>query len=430
MCRRKSYFVIDTHSSNKVGKYLCPSQAKDKVIRFDAKPAAIHPFNPQILEAKSVVTVTKDSVEHVFKNMTLVDRNFTYVEGCLFEQCLERIIEQFQFRAYLSKIIVYGSTGHYSWCFYFTQKYSECYGAPIRQLRIFPLSCDSVNILWNSVCNTVAIRGDSYFLTKEAPMIFSVLHGLAPTTDLHAIRVHLANLSESPVYYVTVPRIGASIVEETDIEGCAIKVVLNRQQFKTEVSMLRKIEESWNLADDFYYYSDSERLCENKAGTLSVRLTADIDRKYCWLKLPKQFPIENGGIIVMVPGSRTKLNDIKDSTGSVFAQLRDSLRVAHTAGILHCDVSPNNCVLFGNCWQVVDYGLAVTGTRTANGDLVGNVTIRRNSYQHLCCGYTAFQLINEQLSKSTADTVTVEWTPSDDFEMLYFALINCPRKPI
>ncbi len=59
--------------------------------------------------------------------LSLSDRvpqnNITLVELNLFQRCLERILEQAQFRAYLSKLVVLGSTGHTSWCFYYTQNF-------------------------------------------------------------------------------------------------------------------------------------------------------------------------------------------------------------------------------------------------------------------------------------------------------------------
>ncbi len=78
--------------------------------------------------------------------------NITLVEIDLFHQCLKRIVEQSQFRAYLSKIIVLGSTGHTSWCFYYTQQFdSDNY---FKKLKIMKVSCNDIDvIIWNSVCD-------------------------------------------------------------------------------------------------------------------------------------------------------------------------------------------------------------------------------------------------------------------------------------
>ncbi len=135
--------ILDTYSSNADAQFLCCSPASHGVINFNIKPNLIHGKVPILLEVKSRVTVEKLTVKSkatalksktveaskvtveaskvteeneqptpAMSELSLSDRvpqnNITLVELNLFRQCLERILEQAQFRAYLSKLVVLG----------------------------------------------------------------------------------------------------------------------------------------------------------------------------------------------------------------------------------------------------------------------------------------------------------------------------------
>ena len=127
-------------------------------------------------------------------------------------------------------------------------------------------------------------------------------------------------------------------------------------KFAREVNILRIIKSKWNstvFPTEFYYITDSDRLFD-VAPIGSVRISEG-----GWLNIPDDEETNIGGIIVMRPASRHRLRLAVDSDGLIYSQLLNSLCVAHSAGILHCDLSPSNCLMFGSIWQVVDYGLAV-----------------------------------------------------------------------
>ncbi len=98
--------------------------------------------------------------------------------------------------------------------------------------------------------------------------------------------------------------------------------------------------------------------------------------------------------------------------------------VAHKAGVLHCDLSPNNCLQFADGWQVVDYGLSIDIENYKKDWMTkysGYVTIQKNSFQHRCCGHRAFTIVSEC---DDSNEVEFAWTVADDLEMLQRACSN------
>ena len=397
-------FILDTHSSNKVGKHLCVSLVSDGNIKFNAKPDAIHAYIPMVVEVKSRVTPTSSSKLETGETIGL--SNITNVEIDLFQQCLERVIGQIQFRAYLSKFIVLASTGHMSWCFYFTCDYVR---NPYKQLRIFRVTSVDINNIWNEVCKAVEVVGNSYYLIPEAPIIFQTIQWLNNEVDLHSVRVHVAGISSSPVFYITLPINGNVIVQA---KSWAFKIVIAKDAFTREVLFLKAIKEQWNLENDFYYLNDTDTLLNEIANT-GHNLRMKKKARYDWLDFSKL--AMTGGIIVMRPGDRDKLRCTIDANGSIFSQLLASLKIAHKASILHCDISPSNCMKFGDDWQLIDYGLAVP--MLDNG--YGEVTIEENTYQRVCCGYRVQVLLK--------DVDKIRWTIEDDVEMLHCACLSVHR---
>ncbi len=413
-------YIFDTHSSNAKAQFLCVSQPSNGVFQFNTKPDLIHGKAPVLLEIKSRVGEAKQSkMDNVDKSSVLsndLDKltlsspeplpNITLVELDLFQQCVERIVEQVQFRGYLSKFVVLGSTGHTSWCFYYTQAFDDDVKGSIRkQLVVSKITSSDINAIWNGINDCVQSLGSSFYLTKHAPAIANTLAHLYSNCDLHSIRIHVASVSHATVYYVTPPIAGKVYA---DRKQCALKVISDKTQFDHEVSHLKKVKSVWDQdqTGSFYYITNSDAL---RSEELKVQ-----SKLYSWFEASNND--NNHHIIVMEPALRNKLWDLED-TSKAYSELLRSLSVAHNAGILHCDVSPNNCLQFmDGSWQVVDYGFSVEIEKREPDWMKssGNVTIRKNSYQHLCCGYRAFDII----SGNDRNLVEVEWTIGDDLEML------------
>ena len=122
----------------------------------------------------------------------------------------------------------------------------------------------------------------------------------------------------------------------------------------------------------------------------------------------------------MRPANRDRLDRTLDKTGRIFSELLKSLSAAHSAGFLHCDLRPSNCLLFGEEWQVADYDCAIQmNTVTNSGIITQFPKIRAH-------GYRISQVINDEENQS----FEVEWKIVDDIEMLHIACIKACESSI
>lgn len=84
-----------------------------------------------------------------------------------------------------------------------------------------------------------------------------------------------------------------------------------------------------------------------------------------------------------------------------------SLRLAHSVGILHCDLRLSNVLQFGtNDFQLVDFGLSCT---TEGKD---------NDPYDLQSGGSQAAGVGPRLRQLLDTNGRVVWTPADDYEML------------
>jgi hypothetical protein len=119
------------------------------------------------------------------------------------------------------------------------------------------------------------------------------------------------------------------------------------------------------------------------------------------------------GVVLMRPGK-----PVADVSADVFAGVCASLRVAHAAGYVHCDIRLPNLLIFPTGIQLVDYGLS--------HKIGADVTIQAESGQ----GRAAGGAVRELLGIGGAHVV--KWNQVDDFEMLTFlgrelACLGCVR---
>ena len=73
------------------------------------------------------------------------------------------------------------------------------------------------------------------------------------------------------------------------------------------------------------------------------------------------FEVEGGGAIFLRKGTSTAKIEFGPENAlskSVRSDLVDSIQLAHSAGVLQCDLRRNNFVKFGDSWQVIDYSLS------------------------------------------------------------------------
>jgi serine/threonine protein kinase len=111
----------------------------------------------------------------------------------------------------------------------------------------------------------------------------------------------------------------------------------------------------------------------------------------------------------MLPGQR----DVLDYTDNrAFLQLLGDVTNIHKLGFLHCDIRPSNCLKINNRWHIIDFDLAVKKDHP-------KVTLWSASGQYRGCGHgIKSQCIGD------GDNWSVQWSETDDIEMLYQAFIS------
>lgn len=93
-----------------------------------------------------------------------------------------------------------------------------------------------------------------------------------------------------------------------------------------------------------------------------------------------------------------------------------SLRLAHSVGILHCDLRLSNVLQFGaNDFQLVDFGLSCT------------IEGKDNDPYDLHSGGSQASGVGPRLRQMLHTSGQVVWTPADDYEMLLRMLDVLPR---
>ena len=262
-------------------------------------------------------------------------------------------------------------------------------------------------------------KGCSFFLTNHGEVIINTLSRTCEL-NLHSIRVHLSNVSHSTVYYITYP--GPHGIVPSEIKSYAFKVMSDKKKFVNEINNLRSIQEKWKDSDKrFYYITDSSSLNFNLIST--VRYALELTNKnvsYDWFSTVNNnlaSSLAEIGVIIMLPALR-KQDYLEDSNAVIFSELLASLRRAHSANILHCDLRSSNCLKFkDDGWQVVDFDLAVPIVHINEFGLkTGQCGLIAGSVQYSSVGNG----VKKKIKNCDTDekVVTVEWTTDDDVEML------------
>lgn len=371
--------------------------------------------------ASSDNTTGLRNTDNAFESDIASSKLITLTEIDLLQQSLERVLEHSQFRAYLSKFIVIASTGFASFCFLYTQGFDSRKEKHFKSLRIMLITSENVDDIWCGILDQIGRVGKKYFLTEQAPLIFRTLAKLCPAYDLHSIRVHVASVSRSTVYFITLPEKKSTVYQVSTVKrdqsdvSFAFKVVMDVERFANEVSFLKKLACKWNddgRGNQFYYrgfFSDSG--CIEIAPGHTIFQSSKANKAICcynWIDVP----YENsppGGVIIMRQGSRVKIEEvIQGNNDKIYSELLDSLTLAHDLGIHHRDIRPANCLCFGDTWQLIDFDMAAT----ASTDGTSSIILRLGDHQYECAGY------NIKLNANTS-SVQVQWTYRDDLEMLH-----------
>lgn len=352
----------------------------------------------------------------------VIRKNTTFTELDLFQECIERTLQQALFRGYLSKFIIVASTGYVSWCFYYKQVIDSTTKRISRCIHVYAISSEMVDSIWNGY-TAMSARQSSYYLNEDAPYIIRALHNVVDkSVDLHSVRVTVADISMSTVYYITVPSTRNTLYVNRKTKTYAFKIVRQQDKFDKEVQLLRRVKAQWDansntIGRKFYYLCDSGDY--GKYQTHGERAS-----NYSWLPRDDPSVILPGGVIIMQPGVRERNISI-GMEKFVFPQLLESVLQAHEAGVLHCDIRPCNIVKFvddtGENWQVVDFGEGALIETTADTSrslqrVCATITLKQNTVQY----YYAGPHIHRQMEHGGM-FVKVRYTAADDIEMLAHA---------
>ena len=184
--------MLDTHA--KAIDRVCVSPSRRGLITFRSLPDVTHDSTPLFCEFKSRKSNESDTPS---TSKELID-----VEYDVIQQCIERVRTQSLFRQHLSKMIVLGTTGVFSWCFMLRQNY-ELEDQHLN-LNIICINADDVSTLWKGVTDKVAVLGHKYYLSQHGEYIVATLNKITDV-NIGLIRVQKASVSRSTVYYITLP---------------------------------------------------------------------------------------------------------------------------------------------------------------------------------------------------------------------------------
>ena len=187
----------------------------------------------------------------------------------------------------------------------------------------------------------------------------------------------------------------------------------------THLQAIKKKWEESRISRPFYYLGDShngwDSMCKPGV-SFPTRLSEDV--VYDWFEfLQDDTDDDDPRIIVMLPAIRPSM---KSELGgeAVFSQLLSSLTVAHSAGVLHCDVRSSNCLEFAEGgWQVIDYDLSVSADE-------GECKLYRESDQFKCAGEDVKAKYELVVTSRHPDgiyerEISIDWTVHDDVCMLF-----------
>lgn len=456
--------LLDTHSKNDIAQSACVADVrKGKTcngFHFESIPDFSFAQVPGFLEIKARSSLKKSSTNELtdqFADVSLDQStdvtstveneadadpgtgcgqpsdmkgvSLTLTECALLAQLFQRVVQVVQFRAYLSRFIVLGSTGYWTFVFYLTQDFSN--RKEKRELQIFVVEPTTVDHIYSSLRDVVDKEGPQYYLTSHAPLIFNALklinqEILAPPTanpQLLRVRVHVAVVSNTTVYYVTPCKNG---VVCADKKVFAFKVVTDTENFERETDFLDRIAGSWTASSlgPFYYLGrynhtyctinftdDGRQTVQTSASFYTTARTEAVE----WLS-GDLMPQGEGGVIIMRAAERTgpECNN-KESLSLKFCQLFASLRVAHQLGIVHCDLRPSNFVYFREMdntgyWQVIDYDHAA---QIPERETMTSTSMQVDSDQLRCCRTAMLNELGLQ-----EGTITVEVSVETDICML------------
>ncbi len=321
-------------------------------IKFDEKPDGTGTKIPMDCEAKHIA---RDNVSEHFTNQDYE----------LINQGVVRVIEQFQFRAYLSKFITVSTNGWRSFVLLSQHLINES-GTHRFVVNIVPIDTNQVDVFLSRVFRKVDSIGSSYYLTAEGPHILQTIQEINVKyhkSNLNIFKMRVQHVNSS-VYYVTVPNESGEI----PVGPYGIKVTMDNTRFYNERLMLMHYSQRENSLVSIFVRMGKRltRLHQQQTGELPYFLFALPALSMCHSTNSKvrfeNIPIvEQGGVIVMQRAIRNwdEIPEDQKNVELITTQLRKCLRHIHSCKILHTDIRPPNLMWFPHLgWQIIDFDRA------------------------------------------------------------------------
>eukprot|EP01041_Mallomonas_annulata_P006383 gene6383-12907_t len=355
LCRRNelnNYKILDTHIQE---QGLSVTSCCDGLFSFGAHPHVTSTALPMTLMFAS---------KHDHVNI---------IPG------LDRIWAQLSFTAALSKVIVFVTTGYFSWCMHL-ERFTSNNGGFGERLNIFSVTPEQLDYLWTDITiEAESHNGRDYYLTEDGLMIYSALHEMG-LSCINCRITYKAGIN-SKVYAITLPneKLVISALEPT----WAIKVVKDGRAFQREINALRKVKTAWineKIGRDFYALSVFDFSEKSFESWMSDEQTVEVERfveiaqtifaekrkskanmtAECWWNTLGDVRGKGGAILMkfsQITLSQSFSNEEPVPT-RIYNQVIESLQVAHSVNICHCDIRSSNVMYFDDGWQLIDFDLS------------------------------------------------------------------------
>jgi hypothetical protein len=332
-------------------------------------------------------------------------------DWAVLKQALERVLTRFRLSAYLSKCIGFAVTGRSAWFICALRRDEKNLPVNIHVMRI---QHADVERLWDAF--TVAATDNAFFLTEDGPQLVACVKKLG----FHPAQCRIRFLAESMsrVYVLSPPHSppGFEIgVCARSAELFAIKIVRNEEEYNRETVTLKAVARVYQKG--FYALGCVPRVNDGSEETdwfiTQPNYSVVASQKSnllpgAWWHFP-QLPDGSGGAIVMEVAS-ADMSMESDSTSAINGALK-SLRFAHSASYVHCDVRVNNLLHFNRGgWQLVDFG--------HSSALNSPYKLLLSSNQRNCVGQRIIDFIASNNVSGSVEVNLDGWYAGDDYEML------------
>jgi len=294
------------------------------------------------------------------------------IDWQVLRQAVERVVARMHLSSYLKFAVAFAVTNRSAWCVLGKRDETK----QTCSLIIERIAYAEVTRLW-LVITQKCQQDPTFFLTSDGPLIWASLKSIGFPPWMCQVKWLASSMSR--VYAVTMPeyyqwgnnqRILGINVATSCSATYALKVVQSTEDYQREVDALDAVaKETASEKLEFYALGCFEKgtgpkCFQGHTSWANLEVVTPSSRVDGWWE--KDFDLNgNGGVIFMRVGINNKTVPWTDLVDGV----SESLRLAHKAGYLHCDVRRSNIMKFGNKWCLIDFGLSCKLEDPNNYDL-------------------------------------------------------------